>query len=291
MRNLRLERGIECTSLHGAPLSDDFPMADVLVEPKYDGHRKTLELRGGEAVLVARSGAVNAPADWMCDLAAACPDLDVMFDGELLPVQGGGCSQVKRLGSELEFVAFDILWHDGEDLRGLPLSARRERLVSGLAGIASTGTWPIRPSDCERRPVFTAADAQSLLATATAEGVEGFVVKPLAWTLADGLGFKLKPIDTADAFVVSLKQRRQPGGGHSGLVGSLGVAQLVAGRETFVGWVALPASLKVPFDGADERFKGRVVEFRHRGREAGRFRFPTFLGWRDGDKAASQCIA
>src|SRR3546814_18371746 len=86
-----------------------------------------------------------------------------IIDGEIVAVQDDGVTSYRDLLSALSgdlsiplhFYAFDLLWHDGDDLRRHPLLARQQRLRSVLEG----GGGP---------PCYSATtipDAQDLLET------------------------------------------------------------------------------------------------------------------------------
>ena len=60
---------------------------------------------------------------------------DAILDGEMIATDDSGRPQfyeLLRRTRGVAYVAFDLLWADGTDLRTLPLSARRERLRSIL---------------------------------------------------------------------------------------------------------------------------------------------------------------
>jgi bifunctional non-homologous end joining protein LigD len=73
-------------------------------------------------------------------------------------------------GRPVAFVAFDILFDGADDLRALPLTARRARLERVFS---NTGTPVLRLSD------FVPADGRALYAQALARGWEGLVAKHL----------------------------------------------------------------------------------------------------------------
>ena len=63
---------------------------------------------------------------------------EAVLDGEIVALDAQGRSRFQLLqnaepAAEQRFVAFDLLWLDGEDLRGRPLEERRELLESVLA--------------------------------------------------------------------------------------------------------------------------------------------------------------
>lgn len=63
---------------------------------------------------------------------AAVRAKDAILDGEMVCLDGDGRSQflelMRRRRAEAVFYAFDLLWHNGEDLRKLPLIERKRRL-------------------------------------------------------------------------------------------------------------------------------------------------------------------
>ena len=109
-------------------------------EVKYDGFRALAGLSAGRVALQSRNG---------LDLAGRFPEVaralgtvkvpEAVNDGEVVVVDAKGRSSFQSLqgGHErLRFVAFDLLWLDGEDLRRRPLEERRDLLESVLANAA-----------------------------------------------------------------------------------------------------------------------------------------------------------
>jgi len=104
-------------------------------EIKFDGYRVQMRVEDGEAVLRTRKG-----LDWtdkfksVADEAASLPD--VLIDGEIVALDHNGAPNFSSLQAALSdgdsagliFYAFDLLFVDGEDLRGLPLGKRKARL-------------------------------------------------------------------------------------------------------------------------------------------------------------------
>jgi bifunctional non-homologous end joining protein LigD len=111
-----------------------------LHEIKFDGYRIQARIEGGRAVLRTRKG-----LDWtkrFPGIAAACGKLpDAVIDGEIVALGDDGAPDFAALQAalsdqdttQLVFFAFDLLHEGGEDLRPLPLSARKERLRALLA--------------------------------------------------------------------------------------------------------------------------------------------------------------
>jgi bifunctional non-homologous end joining protein LigD len=115
-------------------------------EIKIDGYRIQIHVSGGEATLYTRKG-----LDWTTkfgNLAASTADLpDCIIDGEVAAFDASGTLSFHGLqaalsnedDSHLVFFAFDLLFEDGEDLRKLPLTERKARLQSLLAGLPKGG--------------------------------------------------------------------------------------------------------------------------------------------------------
>jgi DNA ligase-1 len=133
------------------------PVADWLAEWKWDGMRAQLVRRGADATLWSRGEElVNESFPEIIAAAAALP-AGTVLDGELLAVRGnsllGFAAVSKRSGRRrvpkklLEdvpcvFVAYDLLEHDGIDLRSLPLAERRTRLESIVPLPCTAGAGP-----------------------------------------------------------------------------------------------------------------------------------------------------
>jgi bifunctional non-homologous end joining protein LigD len=110
-----------------------------LHEIKFDGYRMQLRVAGGKAVLKTRKG-----LDWTAKfpaIARAGAKLpDSLIDGEIVALDHEGAPDFAALQAALSdgatdgliFFAFDLLFADGEDLRPLPLTARKTRLEALL---------------------------------------------------------------------------------------------------------------------------------------------------------------
>jgi len=104
-------------------------------EIKLDGYRLQLRVEADEATLKTRKG-----LDWthkFPEVAQAARSLtDCIIDGEVCALNEHGVPDFAALqaalaggdSKNLVFFAFDLLFAAGEDLRGLPLSARKSRL-------------------------------------------------------------------------------------------------------------------------------------------------------------------
>ncbi len=123
---------VELATLIDAPFDDP----DWLFEIKWDGYRGICTIDGqGKLSLVSRNG---------LDLLERFPELDaladafasipIVVDGEIVALDDEGRSDFQRLqeyeqhGHQLTYVAFDLLYADGRDLRKRPLEERKALL-------------------------------------------------------------------------------------------------------------------------------------------------------------------
>ncbi len=104
-------------------------------EIKFDGYRVQLRVEEGEATVKTRKG-----LDWtekfeaLAEAAAALPN--ALVDGEIVALDDNGAPNFSALQAAISdgktgnliFFGFDLLFADGEDLRGLPLGERKQRL-------------------------------------------------------------------------------------------------------------------------------------------------------------------
>lgn len=181
----RVKRGTERTSCPEwmepqlATLVDEVPKDEGwLYELKYDGYRMLCRISNGVAKLFSRSG-----REWTAKLsehAKIAADLRVAnawLDGEIVALAADGTMSFQALQNafdrvktgRLVYFVFDLLFLDGNDLRGMPLQERKRRLSALLAGQPDDG--PLRYSDHireEGRTVFEAACRQ---------GLEGLIAK------------------------------------------------------------------------------------------------------------------
>jgi bifunctional non-homologous end joining protein LigD len=115
---------------------EPFDDPDWLFEFKYDGFRGLYYIEQGRCRFISRNGNVFSRFELLGEQVAAVLDVDeAIIDGEVIVVDESGRPQfyeLLRVPRSASYVAFDILWADGTDLRSLPLSERRWRLQSIL---------------------------------------------------------------------------------------------------------------------------------------------------------------
>ena len=157
------------TLVQSPPAGDDW-----LHEQKFDGYRIGARIDGGTVELSSRRG-----QDWSAEFPSvvaavkALPVDTALLDGEVAAVLPNGVPsfqalQNRRSGAPLVSFVFDLLFLDGDDLRGQPLEERKERLHR-LLGRQTTGV--LRYSD------HVVGSGAKFLAGACAAGLEGIVSK------------------------------------------------------------------------------------------------------------------
>jgi DNA ligase-1 len=166
-----------------------------LAEWKWDGMRAQLIRRAGRLSIWSRGEELVTERFPEIAGAAEQRELDAVLDGEILVWGDAGVRPFgelqtrigrKRPGRKLlaerpvAFLAYDLLEHEGRDLRPLPLAERRRRLETLLA--ARDGTLMLSPAiAADDWPALAAAREQS-----RKRGVEGLMLKRLDAPYASG---------------------------------------------------------------------------------------------------------
>lgn len=124
-----------CKSVSRPPSGQDW-----VHEVKLDGYRMQLRVEDGQGTMRTRKG-----LDWtpkfsaVAQVASNLPDC--VIDGEVVALDQNGAPDFSALQAALSegrsrdliYFVFDLLFEAGEDLRSLPLIARKERLAAVLA--------------------------------------------------------------------------------------------------------------------------------------------------------------
>jgi bifunctional non-homologous end joining protein LigD len=118
-----------------ATLTDaPFDGRNWVFEDKYDGFRVVAKIEGGKVTLYSRNGKIISGNYLEIAKAFEAVKGDAVIDGELVALDTKGVSHFQllqnalRKKAKLQYCAFDLLFHNGEDLRGLPLLERKKRL-------------------------------------------------------------------------------------------------------------------------------------------------------------------
>ncbi|UAY53695.1 DNA ligase D [Ferruginibacter albus] len=119
----------------------DKPFEDEgwLYEVKWDGYRAVAFMNGNKVVLQSRNEKSFAEKFYPVFDALKKWKINTVVDGEIVVVDENGISNFGALQNwrseadgELYYYLFDMLWLDGKDLRGLPLTERRALLEANI---------------------------------------------------------------------------------------------------------------------------------------------------------------
>ena len=158
------------------PISRKQPFDDpaCLFEFKYDGFRALLYLEKGSGWFLSRNGNSLTHFDALARAVAGELEVtEVIFDGEVIAADDTGRPQfydLLRRSRRPAYVAFDLLWLNGTDLRPMPLSERRTRLRHILP-VTSSGVSEALSVESRGRELFELMCMHDL---------EGIVAKRLA---------------------------------------------------------------------------------------------------------------
>jgi bifunctional non-homologous end joining protein LigD len=127
-----------------APVRAKEPFDDPewLFDVKYDGFRALAYLEQGRCRLISRNGNLMSRFARLGDRIAAVLDVsDAILDGEVIAADETGRPQFYDLLRDTRapaYVAFDLLWLNGADLRPLPLTERRWQRLQSILPKGST---------------------------------------------------------------------------------------------------------------------------------------------------------
>lgn len=150
-----------------------FDQPGWIYEIKWDGYRAVAMVNDGKATLTSRSNLVFSQFGPINKILESW-SLNVVLDGEIVALHEDGTADFGALqnwrnkkDAHLAYYVFDILWYNGRDLTGLPLTTRREILDAVL------------PRDSEMiRPSQTfEVDGISFFEAAEKMGLEGIIAK------------------------------------------------------------------------------------------------------------------
>jgi len=131
------------------PVDEAFDDKKWFFELKWDGYRALATIaRDGSLSLISRNGNdLTAKFPDLADMAEAFNERPLIVDGEIVVLDNEGRSSFQRLQERLDrfgrsqpekapvtFVAFDLLYGNGRDVRDEPLETRKAMLESILTG-------------------------------------------------------------------------------------------------------------------------------------------------------------
>jgi ATP-dependent DNA ligase len=192
-------------------------------EPKWDGFRTIIFRDGDEVELVSRGGKTMTRyfPEVVAQMKAQLPTRCVV-DGEVILVRRDegatprldfellqqrihpAASRVKMLAEKTpcDFVAFDLLALDGEDLTGQPYERRRLTLESALATVVPPVHITPTTTDLET--------ARGWFEVFEGAGLDGLIAKPanIAYVPNKRLMYKIKHARTADCVVAGFRYHK-----------------------------------------------------------------------------------
>jgi bifunctional non-homologous end joining protein LigD len=185
-----------------------------LFEIKLDGYRVMARLTGGKARLLTRGG-----KDWserfprVARALESLPVRDAIVDGEMVVLDERGVSNFSALGDALGrgddrsivYFPFDLLYVDGEDLRGQPLTDRKLRLAKLLA----TGKGPLRYLD------HVLGQGTAFVRTTCELGLEGSIAKRADAPYRSGRGDSWRKLKCTNREELVIVGWTDPGGGRT----------------------------------------------------------------------------
>ena len=155
---------------------DPFDHPEWVFDVKYDGFRAVAYIEQRRSRLISRNNNIMTRFDVLAKQVAATATLEVddaVLDGEIICSDETGRPQFYDLlrGTRApSYIAFDILWLNGVDLRELPLSERRQQLQAVLP----------KGSTIVSEPVSVIGRGRELFDMMVAHDLEGIVGKRLA---------------------------------------------------------------------------------------------------------------
>ena len=146
----------------------DAPFDDPawVFEAKWDGFRMVATIERGKVTLYSRNGKIISDSYLPVAKALEKVKADAVIDGELVALDAHGVSRFQllqnalRAGAKLLYCIFDMMFCDGEDLRGLRLLERKNRLRRVLPRHSLLSFSEHRPEHGVR--YFKEAEKQSL---------------------------------------------------------------------------------------------------------------------------------
>jgi bifunctional non-homologous end joining protein LigD len=157
---------------------DPFDHADWLFDMKADGFRGLCYVEQGRNRLISRNwNTFDQFADLADAVAGELGVREAVLDGEVIAADETGRPQFYELLRRTRtpaYVAFDLLWLDGADLRPMALSERRRVLQSILPEGSPIISVPVsvRGRGCELFELMCAHDLEGIVAKRLADPYE-----------------------------------------------------------------------------------------------------------------------
>jgi len=213
-------------------VDEPFDNPGWVFEIKQDGYRAIAEIRNGRVELYSRNN-LSFNRNFMSIVAAlqSIPG-DAVLDGEVVALDEQGRSHFQLLQNHLKtgqgplcYFVFDLLYRDGQDLRGLPLLARKELLRGILPDLPE-----LKFND------HIAETGRDFFELAQQNNLEGIVAKRADSTYQSGRRsrdwLKIKIRHEQEAIICGFTQPR----GGRGYFGSLVLGAFQAGQLVHIGF-------------------------------------------------------
>ena len=174
-----------------------------LFEPKYDGFRGLLYLTGRQCLFRSKRGHVLKQFEHLCYwVREKLRVKEAILDGEVVALDSEGRQDFPGLlarRGNLHYAAFDVLWLNGKELRGLPLTRRKhalERVIPATTTVLSR----VFAVEGRGRDLFAAAerlDLEGIVAKRKADAYGSdtvwYKIKNRAYTQMEGRGELFHP--------------------------------------------------------------------------------------------------
>ena len=178
------------------PRRDPFDDPAWLFEPKHDGYRGLLYVTRKGCWIRSKRGNILKRFQELCYwVREELPVKEAILDGEAVALDTEGRQNFRDLlggRGNLHYAAFDALWINGRDLRGLPLT-RRKRALTGLVPATKTIVSQVFSIEERGRDLFDAAqrlDLEGIVAKRKAdcyaENTVWYKIKNRAYTQGEG---------------------------------------------------------------------------------------------------------
>ncbi len=178
------------------PRRDPFDDPAWVFEPKYDGYCGLLYVTRKGCWMRSKRGNHLKRFDQLCHwVREELPVKEAILDGEVISLDAEGRQNFRDLTGgqgNLHYAAFDALWVNGKDLRGLSLT-RRKRALHKVIWAMSTALSQVFTIDERGRDLYAAAerlDLEGIVAKRKADpyGPETvwYKIKNRAYTQAEG---------------------------------------------------------------------------------------------------------
>ena len=154
---------------------DPFDHPDWLFDLKYDGFRGLCYIEPDGSRLLSRNGNTFDRFETLArQVAAELGVSEAILDGEVIVADESGRPQfydLLRSVREPAYVAFDLLWLDGADLRELPLSERLRSLQAILPASSTViaKTVSVTARGCELFDLMCSNDLEGVVAKRLAD--------------------------------------------------------------------------------------------------------------------------